>query len=231
MVELRGVQAGCCGPYFRGFATGKLGTAMLLTLARGAEACRAGISGTGQSRLVTLACAQHPWPRRRRCRVGEAGNSPRPVLGAWSHLLDVRADAHHADQLQQVLQAAGVRVWRDTADIRPGDDWRMMIRRAILDNALVFLACFSRNSLARLRSYQNEELTLAIDQLRQRRPGEPWLIPVRFDDCEIPDIDIGGGRSFGSIQRADLSGDRFDEGAAAGTRRSGAADSPTSCGH
>ena len=34
----------------------------------------------------------------------------------------------------------------------------------------------------------------------------PWLIPVRFDDCAIPDRDIGGGRALSSIQRADLFG-------------------------
>jgi hypothetical protein len=124
----------------------------------------------------------------------------------------VREDSADVDQLQQVLQTAGVRVWRDTADLWPGEDWRVKIRRAITDDALVFLACFSRRGLARKRSYQNEELALAIDQLRLRSPSEPWLIPVRFDDCEIPDIDIGGGRTLGSIQRADLFGERIDDG-------------------
>lgn len=50
--------------------------------------------------------------------------------------------------------------------------------------------------------------------MRLRRPGEPWLIPVRFDDIEIPDWDVGGGRTLTSIQRADLFADRFDDGAA-----------------
>ena len=104
-------------------------------------------------------------------------------------------------------------VWRDTADLWPGEDWRIKIGQAITTNALVFLACFSLNSLSREKSYQNEELTLAIDQMRLRRPGEPWLIPIRFDECNIPDINIGGGRSLGSIQRADLFGDRFTENA------------------
>ena len=50
--------------------------------------------------------------------------------------------------------------------------------------------------------------------MQLRSPDEPWLIPVRFDDCEIPDRDIGGGRTLTSIQRVDLFGDRFDDGAA-----------------
>jgi TIR domain len=126
----------------------------------------------------------------------------------------VREDSDRVDKLQRTLQAAGIPVWRDSADLWPGEDWRIMIRRAITDNALVFMACFSRASLARGKSYQNEELTLAIEQLRLRSPHDPWLIPVRFDRCEIPDRDIGGGRTLTSIQRADLFGRGAEESAA-----------------
>jgi hypothetical protein len=126
----------------------------------------------------------------------------------------VREDSHEVDMLQRTLEAAGVSVWRDTADLWPGEDWRAKIRRAIADNALVFIACFSSRSAARQKSYQNEEILLAIEQLRLRRPDVPWLIPVRFDDCEIPDRDIGGGRTLASIQRVDLFGDKREVGIA-----------------
>jgi chromosomal replication initiator protein len=124
----------------------------------------------------------------------------------------VREDAYHADRLQKILEAAGVSVWRDTADLWPGEDWRLMIRRAITNNALVFIACFSSRSATRTKSYQNEELLLAVEQLRQRRPDVPWLIPIRFDDCPIPDLDLGGGRTLASIQRADLFGEHREAG-------------------
>lgn len=124
----------------------------------------------------------------------------------------VREDSGRVDELQRDLQVAGIPVWRDTADLWPGQDWRTMIRRAITANALVFLACFSSQSVSKKKSYQNEELALAIEQLRLRRPDDPWLIPVRLDDCQVPDLDIGAGRTLGSIQRADLFGDRYEEG-------------------
>jgi hypothetical protein len=123
----------------------------------------------------------------------------------------VREDSDDVAWLQWTLESAGVRVWLDTAELWPGEDWRTKIRQAITADALVFIACFSRNSLARDVSYQNEELVLAIEQLRLRRPDQPWFIPVRFDDCAIPELDIGGGRTLGSIQRADLYGDRREE--------------------
>jgi TPR repeat protein len=53
-------------------------------------------------------------------------------------------------------------------------------------------------------------LLLAVQQLRLRQPSDPWLIPVRFDDCQIPDRDLGAGRTLESVQRADLFGDRYD---------------------
>lgn len=118
----------------------------------------------------------------------------------------VRENKRAVDLLQRALEAEGVRVWRDTADLWPGEDWRQKIRTAIVDDTLVFIACFSSESNARAVTYQNEELAVAIEQLRLRRPDTPWLIPVRFDDCEIPDLPIGGGRTLTWLQRADLYG-------------------------
>lgn len=147
--------------------------------------------------------------------AGVVGENPdvRNYLTGHVFISYVREDSSKVDSLQHSLEAAGVHVWRDTADLWPGEDWRIKIRHAITDDALVFLACFSIKSLARKKSYQNEELALAIEQMRLRRPGEPWLIPVRFDDCDIPDLDLGGGRTLSSIQCADILADRFDEGA------------------
>jgi hypothetical protein len=141
-------------------------------------------------------------------RDGRAGGVFRHAFISY-----VREDSPLVDRLQHRLQSAGVRVWRDTADLWPGEDWRAKIRQAIRDDALVFIACFSQRSITRSRSYQNEELALAIEELRSRRPGDPWLIPVRFSDCDIPEIDIGMGRTLRSIQRADLFGDREEENA------------------
>lgn len=145
--------------------------------------------------------------------TAQAGTRPGEFAGQ-AFVSYVREDSQRVDRLHQVLEAAGIPVWRDTTALFPGDGWRVEIRRAISDNALVFIACFSQVSLARVRSYQNEELTLAIEQMRLRRPDEPWLIPVRLDECEIPDWDIGGGRTLASIQSVDLFEDGFDDSAA-----------------
>ncbi len=126
----------------------------------------------------------------------------------------VHEDAEHVDRMQRRLEQAGVRVWRDREALWPGQNWQVEIRRAIQDDALVFIACFSRQGLAKSKSYQNAELDLAIEQLKLRKPDDPWLIPVRLDDCEVPDLPIGVGRTLASLHRADLFGERAEQGSA-----------------
>lgn len=118
-------------------------------------------------------------------------------------------NARDVDYIQNRLEYSGILVWRDKASLWPGDRWREAIRKAIADNSIVFLACFSRDGNAHARSYQNEELNLALEEMRQRPHDDTWLIPVRFDDCEIPEWDIGGGDTLKSIQQLDLFGENL----------------------
>jgi TIR domain len=116
----------------------------------------------------------------------------------------VREDRERVNRLQAVLEGAGIKVWRDTADLWPGQDWKIEIRKAITAHSLAFIACFSENTEARVTSYENEELILAVEQMRLRAPGHAWLIPVRFAECATPAFDLGAGRRLDSLQRVDL---------------------------
>lgn len=98
----------------------------------------------------------------------------------------MREDSRTADRLVDALDEAGLPVWRDAVHLRLGQDRRREIGRAISGDAVVFITCFSTASTALVSNHLNEELTLAIEQLRRRSPDLPWLIPVRFDDCDIP---------------------------------------------
>jgi hypothetical protein len=118
----------------------------------------------------------------------------------------VREDTKRVDHLQEVLEKHDIPVWRDKGQLRPGEDWRIKIRDAIAADSLAFVACFSSNSESRERTYQRDELVLAIEQLRMRAPNRPYLLPVRLDDCPIPDLDIGGGRTLRNLQWVDYFG-------------------------
>jgi hypothetical protein len=125
----------------------------------------------------------------------------------------VHEDEGEVDQLAEILGRAGFPVWRDTTSLWPGEDWRAKIRNAIRDDALAFVACFSSRGVTKAKSHQNEEIVLAVDELRRRNPDQPWLFPVRFDDCQIPDRAIGGGKTFSDLQRADLFGPNYQRNA------------------
>jgi hypothetical protein len=81
----------------------------------------------------------------------------------------VRENSEILDRLAEELRSYGVKVWLDRNEIRPGCRWKDAIRDAI-ENGDFFMACFSTESYKRNRSYFNEELTLAIDELRKDVP-------------------------------------------------------------
>lgn len=118
----------------------------------------------------------------------------------------VHEDKERVDRLQEALEAVGVSVWRDTKDLWPGQNWEDQIRAAIKSESLAFIACFSENSVAKTKTYQNLELTLAADEYRLRPPSTEWLLPVRFSECSVPDYNLGAGRTLNSIHRTDLFG-------------------------
>ncbi|WP_234796021.1 toll/interleukin-1 receptor domain-containing protein [Mycobacteroides chelonae] len=125
----------------------------------------------------------------------------------------VHQDTAPIDRLCAVLNVAGIPNWRDKDALGPGDEWRTKIRDAIRSDSLAFLACFSSSSTSKDKSYQNEELALAVEEFRLRPPGRTWLIPVRLDECDIPDWDLGAGRRLADINYIDLFGDQHAENA------------------
>ena len=103
------------------------------------------------------------------------------------------------DRLCQELRLHGIQVWRDRENIPPGHRWKREIKRAIQQGAF-FIACFSKEYDERYKTYMNEELTIAIEELRQRPHDRIWFIPVKLNECEIPDRVIGGGEILEDLQ-------------------------------
>lgn len=122
----------------------------------------------------------------------------------------VRDDQQLVDRLADELRQAGVSVWLDRDQIKPGQRWQHTIRQAI-ENGAYFIACFSRQYEMRSRSYMNEELTLAIEELRRRPVDRTWFIPILLTDASIPDRPIGAGETLRDIQWVSLYED-WDDG-------------------
>ena len=106
-------------------------------------------------------------------------------------------------RLYHDLTSHGLDVWLDRNDIDPGVQWKQAIRKAIQDGAF-FIACFSKEYNDRDKTYMNEELILATEVLRQQSFDKVWFIPAKLNECEIPEEDIGGGKTFKDFQWVEL---------------------------
>lgn len=122
----------------------------------------------------------------------------------------VREDKELIDKLAADLASNAVEAWIDRRQLLPGYRWQDAIRRAIGEGDF-FIACFSSAYNARSKTYMNEELILAIEELRKRSSDRVWFIPIRLSPCQIPDRSIGAGETVNSLQSVDLF-DNWEEG-------------------
>ncbi len=89
-------------------------------------------------------------------------------------------------KLYERLKKAGYKPWLDKKDLIPGQNWRSVIPRVIKDSQL-FIACLSKRSISK-RGYIQNEFKLALNQLASLPSDSIYLIPLRLDECEIPDL-------------------------------------------
>jgi HEAT repeat protein len=120
-----------------------------------------------------------------------------------------RENSKLVDRLADTLRAFDIEVWLDRERLRPGSRWKDAIRDAINSGAF-FIACFSVEYYQRMKTFMNEELTLAIEELRLRPTDQSWFIPVLLNDCRLPERNIGAGETLGSIQHVALYADWTD---------------------
>jgi hypothetical protein len=83
------------------------------------------------------------------------------------------------------LRQDGVRPWLDEEEILPGQDWDAEILRAVRRSHAI-LVCLSSGSV-RKEGYLQKELRLALDAADEKPDGTIFIIPVKFDDCELPE--------------------------------------------
>ncbi|MDB9423714.1 SUMF1/EgtB/PvdO family nonheme iron enzyme [Microcystis aeruginosa CS-564/01] len=100
------------------------------------------------------------------------------------------------------LKQAGYKPWLDKKDLIPGQIWRDEIPKAIKASQ-IFLACLSAKS-ANKQGYIQRELRIALDTLGEMLPGTIFFIPMRLEECEIPDLRMSEvGLNLRDIHRLD----------------------------
>jgi hypothetical protein len=96
----------------------------------------------------------------------------------------VQEDLTLARKLCDGLKASGCAPWLDKDQLLAGQNWPRAIERAIgISDA--FVACFSRLSVVKRGQFQCE-LRYALDCACGRPLEDLFLIPVRFEPCEVP---------------------------------------------
>lgn len=112
-----------------------------------------------------------------------------------------REDFERAHSLYTLLKNLGLRPWLDKYDITGGELWPAAIEKAVR-GADFFIASFSTSSIKK-SGFVQREYKLAMEILMDKPAGSIFVIPVRLDDCELPDL-RGAGVKLSDIQWVDL---------------------------
>lgn len=141
---------------------------------------------------------------------GQASGGPQRQRGGASpkvFLCHAKEDSKRVEDLYYALLDEGLDPWFDKKKLMVGARWRDEIFRAI-EQTDFFAVCISASSLKKRGFIQNELRTAA--QEYQRRPQDiAYLLPLRFEDCEIPAIRLDATTVLPDLQWHDLfEGDR-----------------------
>jgi signal transduction histidine kinase len=108
-------------------------------------------------------------------------NRKKKLLVFLSH---AREDKPLVRKLYKRLLADGFDPWLDEDRLLPGQDWNFEIEQALRKCDSILL-CFSTQSTAK-EGYIQREYKKAMDYQLEKPEGSIFVIPVRFDNCEIP---------------------------------------------
>jgi hypothetical protein len=89
----------------------------------------------------------------------------------------------------------GIDVWLDAERLQPGQDWQNEIRDALLQSDVILVCLSSR--FDEKHGYRHEELKLALEKASFLPHDEVSVIPVRLEECDIPE-------SLRHLHRVDL---------------------------
>jgi serine phosphatase RsbU (regulator of sigma subunit) len=88
-------------------------------------------------------------------------------------------------KLYEHLAADGVDPWLDSKNLLPGQEWEREIERAVAAADAV-VVCVSQASTHKI-GYVQKELRYALDAADRQPEGAIYIVPVRLDECAMPD--------------------------------------------
>lgn len=104
-------------------------------------------------------------------------------------------------ELYRRLCAVRIDPWLDEEKILPGQNWKLEIEKAVRDVDVV-IVCLSNDSISK-KGFVQKEITIALDVADEQPEGQIFLIPVKLEDCEVPNrlshlqwVDYSGEKGF-----------------------------------
>ena len=104
-------------------------------------------------------------------------------------LAHANEDKEAVSKLYDRLKQAGYKPWLDEKDLIAGQNWRSVIEQEIPKSQL-FIACLSNLSIAK-EGYVQKEFKLALKKYEEMPLGRIYIIPLRLNWCEIPNLPVG----------------------------------------
>ena len=96
-------------------------------------------------------------------------------------LCHAHADRDAVRALYARLTQDGVDAWLDKANLLPGQDWELEIKKAVRE-ADVVVVCLSKQF--NQAGFRQKEVRLALDTAMEKPEGEIFIIPARLEECD-----------------------------------------------
>lgn len=116
-------------------------------------------------------------------------------------------DLEFAIRLYEFLKSKKFRPWLDKKDLLPGQRWNIEITRNLKEADYIILLL--SNISIKKRGYIQREFKIALDYCNEKLDDDIYIIPIKIDNCEIPDslsqfqwIDYHSQNSFDQLHKA-----------------------------
>ncbi len=107
--------------------------------------------------------------------------SKRPLKVFLCH---ASADKPKVRELYRYLRRRGINPWFDEIDLIGGQDWQVEIPKALATSDAIII-CLTKSSSDK-EGYIQKEIKFALDKALEMPEGRIFLIPVKFEECEVP---------------------------------------------
>ena len=107
--------------------------------------------------------------------------SKRPLKVFLCH---ASTDKPKVRELYRYLKKRGIQPWFDEEDLVGGQDWQIEIPKALATSDAIII-CLTKNSVDK-EGYIQKEIKFALDKALEMPEGRIFLIPVKFEECDVP---------------------------------------------